>query len=171
MIAPETDLEVSKPQGKSRDRDNANSRLINRRSRSPDYRQPGSPRGGIARGSSIPRGGSHYSGGNDRSYRPSRDGRDHRDRDRDRDWDDFDSRRSPPARYSRGRDDYRPARDRSRSPHSRYRSRTPEDVPLPRRGPGEIPEVQVIVTDEVDRSVFIGSVHQKVVSKANAPDV
>ncbi|KAF8458221.1 hypothetical protein BDZ91DRAFT_837438 [Kalaharituber pfeilii] len=138
-------LEVSKPQGKSRD--NAN-RQSNRRSRSPDYR-PLSPHSGNSRGGSLPRGGSHYNG--DRSYRPSRDGRDHRDRDRDRDRDDFD-RRSPPARYPRARDDYRPGRDRSRSPLIRYRSRTPEDVPLPRRAPGDVPEVQVIVTDEVDRN-------------------
>lgn len=59
-------------------------------------------------------------------------------------------------RYSRGRDDYRPGRDRSRSPPpARYRSRTPEDIPLPRRAPGEVPEVQVIVTDEVDRLVLM----------------
>ncbi|KAF8444317.1 hypothetical protein BGX38DRAFT_1271680 [Terfezia claveryi] len=136
-------LEVSKPQGKSRD--NQSQRQA-RRSRSPDYRQVGSPRRG------SPRGGSHYSGGNDRSYRPGRDGRDHRDRDRDRDWDDFEGRRSPLGRYPRGRDDYRPSRDRSRTPPARYRSRTPEDIPLPRRAPGEVPEVQVIVTDELDRN-------------------
>lgn len=145
-----SDLEVSKPQGKSRD--NANGRQSGRRSRSPDFR-PASPRGGNARGNSIPR-GDRYTGSGDRSYRPSRDGRDHRDRDRDRDRDDYDSRRSPPARYPRGRDDYRPARDRSRSPPARYRSRTPEEVPLPRRAPGEVPEVQVIVTDEIDRLVI-----------------
>jgi len=143
-----TDLEVSKPQGKSRENNTNSRQSASRRSRTPEHR-PMSPRSGSARGSSIPRGGSHYN--NDRSYRPGpRDGRDHRDRDRERERDDYD-RRSPPARYPRGRDDYRPQRDRTRSPPARYRSRTPEDIPLPRRAPEKVPEVQVIVTDELDR--------------------
>jgi len=50
------------------------------------------------------------------------------------------------------RDDYRPSRDRTRSrtPPSRYRSRSPADsLAIPRRAPHEVPEVQFIVTEKL----------------------
>lgn len=53
--------------------------------------------------------------------------------------------------------------ERSRSPHgrlgSRYRSPSPrarevdgeEDLPIPRRHPREVPDIQIIVLDDVSR--------------------
>lgn len=94
--------------------------------------------------------------GNERNQnRDSR--RDFRERDRDRGrGEDYDR-----AWYPRGRDDYRPQRrERSRSPPPmRYRSRSrsvdQEELNIPRRAPSDVPEVQIIVKDEVDRSVTI----------------
>jgi nuclear polyadenylated RNA-binding protein 3 len=147
-------LEISKPQRNTRPAQVDSARP--RRSRSPDY----------ARGSNSPRrGGPPYRSSAtagprevDR-YRGAPSDRDSRDRGRDRD--DYGSRRRSPLRV---RDDYRPGRrSRSRSPPARYRprSRSPEsdDVPLPRRAPGQVPEVQILVSDELDRN-FIWWVEQ-----------
>lgn len=98
------------------------------------------------------RGGSSFRGGRgdfaDRSFNR---GRDTRERDHE-----YPARRSPPPPRYRARDDYRPHhRERSRSPPGRYRPRTRSPQPveeLPRRDPREVPEVQAIVTDELDRS-------------------
>lgn len=104
-----------------------------------------SPRG---RGSSSFRGGR-----GDLTDRSFNRGRDTRERDHE-----YPARRSPPPRY-RARDDYRPHhRERSRSPPGRYRPRTRSPPPveeLPRRDPREVPEVQAIVTDELDRFVIL----------------
>ena len=116
------DLEVSKPQKNTRPAEGRGGR-----SRSPDaYRGVVSPRSrGFGRDRDMrdrePRGGSHYVGSAARGGRETRDVRDVRDyRERD------EYRRSPPPRF-RGRDDYRPTRDRSRSrtPPGRFRSRSP----------------------------------------------
>lgn len=140
-------LEVSKPQRNTRPppSDSNPSRGANRRSRSPDYGRSMSPRG---RGGSTFRGGRNSGDFTDRGFtRGARDTRDH----------EYPSRRSsPPPRY-RARDDYRPHhRDRSRSPPpGRYRQRTrspPVVEELPRRDPKEVPEVQALVMDEVDRN-------------------
>lgn len=133
------DLEVSKPQRNTRPAPNADSQRGSRRSRSPDYGRPVSPRG---RG--------NFRGGrgdfNDRSFR-----RDTRDRDYE-----YNRRPSPPRH--RVRDDWRPnLRSRSRSPpppRYRGRSRSPPGETLPpRREPKDVPDVQAIVTDELDRFV------------------
>ncbi len=168
-----SDLEISKPQKNTRNAAATAAgdslRLgLSRRSRSPDY----------GRGALSPRGSGQRMSGDrlDRGYDP-RGGRilpfsDFRDEPRRRD--DYRPMRSPsPSRY-RGRDDYRGGRDRSRdryesgrksrsrSPigrNGRYRSRSPrgrdrdEDttLPLPKRDPRDVPEVQIILMDEVDR--------------------
>ncbi|KAI9809653.1 MAG: hypothetical protein M1825_000085 [Sarcosagium campestre] len=173
------DLEISKPQRNTRNAatDSTPSRAgANRRSRSPDYgRSAVSPRGGqYYRG--------NRSGGDrvDRAF-DDRSGRD-RDRDRDfrdrpRVRDDYRPARSPSPRrehdeYRGGRDRERerdrsrdrfPRRSRSRSPYgrtSRYRSRSPRareldedsDLPLPRRDQRDVPELQVIILDDLDRN-------------------
>ncbi|RPA81169.1 hypothetical protein BJ508DRAFT_114794 [Ascobolus immersus RN42] len=146
-------LEVSKPQ--------KNTRQERRRTRSPDARGPLSPRpsrSDYRERDRYPDRDRHYRG-DDRGPPRGRD--DDRDRDRDmdrgrgrdsyrggRDRDEY--RRSPPPRMRR--DDYRPSRDRTRSrtPPSRYRSRSPADsLAIPRRAPHEIPEVQFIVTEKL----------------------
>ena len=85
--------------------------------------------------------------------------------------DDYRPVRSPSPRGFRGRDDYRGGRDRSpdryfrgrsRSPYDRggrYRSRSPRardldeeaDLPISRRSARDVPDVQLILVDEVDR--------------------
>ncbi|KAL9602985.1 MAG: hypothetical protein Q9219_001510 [cf. Caloplaca sp. 3 TL-2023] len=88
--------------------------------------------------------------------------------------DDYRPMRSPSPRGFRGRDEYRgrdrspdryynSRRSRSRSPYGRgdrYRSRSPRardmddeaNLPMPRRDPRNVPEVQMILIDEVDRT-------------------
>ena len=154
------DLEISKPQKNSRnaaasaagDSLRAGNR---RRSRSPDYGR-GSDRAGGQRN-----GGDRYGpNGNSRVEIRGRD--------------DYRPMRSPSPRGFRGRDDYygprgrspdryyRGRRSRSRSPynrHSRYRSRSPQgpdlddeaSLPIPRRNLRDIPDVQIILIDQVDR--------------------
>lgn len=124
-----------------------------RRSRSPDYGR-GQPQRGFGRGPSI-----------DRFDRP---------RDEPRRRDDYRPVRSPSPRSFRGRDEYRGARERSpdryyndrrsrsRSPYNRvgrYRSRSPRnrdmddeaELPLLRRDTRDVPDVQMILVDEVNR--------------------
>ncbi|KAI9878674.1 MAG: hypothetical protein M1830_010822 [Pleopsidium flavum] len=174
-------LEISKPQKNTRNAAATaagdNLRLgLSRRSRSPEY----------GRGALSPRNpGQRMSGDRfDRAY-DSRGGRslpfsDFRDEPRRRD--DYRPMRSPSPRGYRGRDEYRGGRDRSRdryesgrksrsrSPigrNGRYRSRSPrgrdrdEDTTfsLPKRDPRDVPEVQIILMDEVDRT-FISYVEK-----------
>ncbi|THV64543.1 hypothetical protein D6D28_09829 [Aureobasidium pullulans] len=149
-------LEVSKPQ-KNRNPDPR----APRRSRSPDTGRAGSS-------SVVP----------DR-YLPA-DRRAERDRDRDRDRNrdrrsrDYRPGRSPSPRSPRSPRSYR-GRDRSRDRYDaryRSRSRTPpyggrsgrfrspsprrrnsdDDLPLPRRAPRDVPDVQIIVLDDLDRN-------------------
>ncbi|KAF2150897.1 hypothetical protein K461DRAFT_314816 [Myriangium duriaei CBS 260.36] len=95
----------------------------------------------------------------------------------------------------RGRDDYRPNRspsprghrDRSRDRHARYRSRSrsprgrrdryrspsPErddDLPLPRRAPRDVPDVQIIAVDNLDRE-FIQWVERGISARGIKVDV
>lgn len=131
-----------------------------RRSRSPDH-----SRGPLQRGSG-------QRGVGDRIDRgvPSSSFRDEPRRSRD----DYRPVRSPSPRGFRGRDEYRGGRDRSpdryyggrrsrsRSPYNRngrFRSRSPRnrdpddesDLPIPRRETRDVPDVQMILVDEVDR--------------------
>ncbi|KAH0543976.1 hypothetical protein FGG08_001743 [Glutinoglossum americanum] len=123
-------------------------------------------------------------GGFDNRYGASGRDRDYRDKVRVRD--DYRPARSPSPRGFRGRDEYRGGRDRdrsrdrydgsrrhgrsrSRSPYGRgrYRSRSPrgrevdEDagLPLPKRDPRDVPDVQILVMDELDRA-FISFVEK-----------
>ncbi|KAL8856934.1 MAG: hypothetical protein Q9178_006523 [Gyalolechia marmorata] len=153
------DLEISKPQKNSR---NAAATAAGnnlraghgRRSRSPDYDRGSRGTGGRP---SIDRGVIHGSIGNDVRRR-----------------DDYRPLRSPSPRGFRGRDDYRGRdrspdryyggrRSRSRSPYGRngrYRSRSPRsrdmddeaNLPIERRDPRSVPEVQLILVDQVDRT-------------------
>ena len=170
------DLEISKPQKNTRNAggDSAGGRsALNRRSRSPDY----------IRGGNSPRGQNFGGRGGDRVDRgvDNRSGRQGRDRGfaERRMRDDYRPARSPSPRGYRGADDYRRTRDRSRdrydggalrsrsrSPYrrgSRYHSRSPPprwdaeeeaDMLLPKRLPRDVPEVQFLLIDELDRSVW-----------------
>lgn len=159
-------LEISKPQKNTRNAiataAGENLRAgYNRRSRSPDY-----GRGGPARGSGLGPGS-----GRDRSAALNPFERRVRD--------DYRPIRSPSPRGYRERDDYRGGRKRSpdryfrgrsRSPYDRsgrYRSQSPRardlddeaDLPLPRRIPTDVPDVQLILVDEVDRT-FVAYIQQ-----------
>ncbi|KAI9707125.1 MAG: hypothetical protein M1836_000085 [Candelina mexicana] len=172
-------LEISKPQKNSRSNtDGAGTRaLLNRRSRSPDY-----TRGGPAGAGAPLRGdryvGDRDRAYDSRGAASTRD-RDFRDAPI-RAREEYRPARSPSPRGFRGRDEYRGGRDRdrswdrydgrrrsrSRSPYSRggggsrYRSRSPRgrdveeeaDLPLPRRDSRDVPEVQFIIMDEIDRN-------------------
>ena len=159
------DLEISKPQKNSRnaaataDGDNLRA-SYGHRSRSPDY-----GRGPPSRGAGQRFVGDRYVGGVPFS--------DFRDEPRRRD--DYRPARSPSPRGFRGRDEYRGTnyrspdryyngrRSRSRSPYGRaplrYRSPSPrrqefdEDAALPiaRRNPRDVPDVQIILVEELDR--------------------
>ena len=86
--------------------------------------------------------------------------------------------RSPSPRGFRGRDDFKGGRrspdryyrGRSRSPFDRngqYRDRSPRgqdpddeaNLPILRRNPRDVPDVQVVLVDEVDRT-FVGYIQQ-----------
>ncbi|KAL9099917.1 MAG: hypothetical protein Q9163_004644 [Psora crenata] len=162
-------LEVSKPQKNTR---NAAATAAGdsmragygRRSRSPDY-----GRGGPMRGGSQRPGASAFDRG--QAYNNfERRGRD-----------DYRPMRSPSPRGSRGFENYSARnggldryyggrRSRSKSPHGRgvrYRSRSPrhgdiEDeasLPMPRRNPVQVPDVQIILVEESDRT-FVGYIQQ-----------
>ncbi|PYH43579.1 putative RNA-binding protein (Nab3) [Aspergillus saccharolyticus JOP 1030-1] len=138
-----------------------------RRSRSPEY-----SRGG-------PSGNRNARAQAERYDRPYESGRvpfsDFRDEPSHRRRDDYRPPRSPSPRAFRGRDGYRSRdrtperydrreRRRSRSPYARdrrYRSPSPRargtyetetDIPVPRRAPRDVPEVQLLVLEEVDRN-------------------
>lgn len=167
------DLEISKPQKNTRNAvaTAAGDSLragYNRRSRSPDYGRGGNVRGlGSGSGSS----GDRY----DRSAVLNPFERRARD--------DYRPVRSPSPRGFRGRDDYRSGRDRSldryfrgrsRSPYDRggrYRSRSPRardlddeaDLPISRRTRADVPDVQLILVDEVDRYEVAGLLGQQLI--------
>ena len=156
------DLETSKPQKNSRNAiatavgDSLRARQA-QRSHSPDYGRSGYRHGGIHRagGDRIDRNGSYNTF--ERRMR-----------------DDYRPMRSPSPRTFRARDGYRGPRERSpdryvtghrsRSPSPynsilRYRSRSPRarnpdeeaDLPIVRRSLLDVPDVQIILVEEVDR--------------------
>nr|KMM64515.1 hypothetical protein CPAG_00867 [Coccidioides posadasii RMSCC 3488] len=154
-------LEISKPQRSSRNAPEPSKPSGLRRSRSPDY----SRNRDVGRGGRL--GSERYdrvAGDRKSSVNEGRDYGDHRHRDNYR------PTRSP-VRGSRregyrSRDrsveryDYR-SRRRSRSPYgpgARYRSPTPRgpsydsdsELPIPRRAPRHVPDVQIIVLENVD---------------------
>ncbi|KAJ5574141.1 uncharacterized protein N7459_008568 [Penicillium hispanicum] len=172
-------LEISKPQRSTRPAPSEPLRAPPpRRSRSPEFTRAG-PARTTARAS-----GDRYDRAYEPSRLPFSDFRDelgHRRRD---DYRPPRSPRSPSPRPFRARDGYRSRdrtperfdrrdRRRSRSPRSprspymrdrRYRSPSPRprgvyegeaDLPVPRRSPRDVPEVQVLVLEEVDRNFIL----------------
>lgn len=163
------DLEISKPQRNTRPGPpiaESSRAPPPRRSRSPEFSRTGPP---PASRNARPAGDRY-----DRPYEPPRlPFSDFRDEPTHRRRDDYRPPRSPSPRGFRGRDGYRSRdrtperfdrreRRRSRSPFSRdrrYRSLSPRargydgdaDLPVPRRAPRDVPEVQVLVLEEVDR--------------------
>ncbi|RAL10884.1 putative RNA-binding protein (Nab3) [Aspergillus homomorphus CBS 101889] len=163
-------LEISKPQRNTRPGTASGEQPRappSRRSRSPDYSRGGSSSNRNARAPA------------ERYDRPYESGRvpfsDFRDEPTHRRRDDYRPPRSPSPRAFRGRDGYRSRdrtperydrreRRRSRSPYARdrrYRSPSPRargvyetetDIPVPRRAPRDVPEVQLLVLEEVDRN-------------------
>ncbi|EAS36577.3 RNA-binding protein [Coccidioides immitis RS] len=155
------DLEISKPQRSSRNAPEPSKPSGLRRSRSPDY----SRNRDVGRGGRL--GSERYdrvAGDRKSSVNEGRDYGDHRHRDNYRPtW--------SPVRGSR-REGYRSrdrsverydhrSRRRSRSPYgpgTRYRSPTPRgpsydsdsELPIPRRAPRHVPDVQIIVLENVD---------------------
>jgi len=169
MLRP-PDLEISKPQRNTRP-----GPAPPEPPRAPPPRRSRSPpefRGGPSNGRGLRAPGDRY----DRNYEPAsrlpfsdfRDELTHRRRDDYRPLP-----RSPSPRGFRGRDGYRSRdrtperydrrdRRRSRSPpygrDRRYRTPSPRgrsyddaDLPVPRRAPRDIPDVQILVLEEVDR--------------------
>ncbi|MDI1485039.1 MAG: nuclear polyadenylated RNA-binding protein 3 [Ramalina farinacea] len=162
-------LEISKPQKNTRNAaptaaGDSMRAAHSRRSRSPDH-----TRGGNARGM-------HRQGQNAHDRGVAHNGFERRGRD------DYRPVRSPsPPRGIRGYDNYPPRagagdryyggrRSRSRSPYgrsTRYRSRSPRgrdledeaNLPIPRRNPMQVPDVQIILVDESDRT-FVGYIQQ-----------
>ena len=160
MLTKSADLEISKPQKNSR---NASATAAGdnlragygRRSRSPDYNRGPPMRGGGQRGDRVDRGVLPVDPRYRDAYRPMRSPSPRGMRSRD----EYRGRDRSPDRYVPGR------RSRSRSPpfgrNSRYRSRSPtrrdtdDDnyLPIPRRDSRDVPEVQMVLLDEVDRSI------------------
>ncbi|KAF2198566.1 hypothetical protein GQ43DRAFT_150854 [Delitschia confertaspora ATCC 74209] len=146
-------LEISKPQRNTKPQDAVSRNGARRRSRSPDYTRGGTSQQG---GRNVDR----YTGN---AMSP-------RDRDFRRGRDDYRPVRSPSPRGRNGRRDRSRdrydgrRRSRSRSPlgrgGGRYRSPSPrggfdDDLPLPHRAPHQVPDVQVIVVNDLPRD-FIG---------------
>ncbi|TKX22990.1 RNA recognition motif-containing protein 17 [Elsinoe australis] len=148
-------LEVSKPQKNRPGAVTGNVIAGRRRSRSPE--RPGATgtdryvSGGSRQGDTRGRGRD--------DYRPGR------------------SPSPPRARRDRSRDRHSRYRSRSRSPHGRGRYRSPsprdedDDLPLPRRSPRDVPDVQIIVVDPgIDRG-FIQWVEKGMSSRGIKVDV
>ncbi|KAF7713050.1 Uncharacterized protein PECH_002177 [Penicillium ucsense] len=171
-------LEISKPQrstARAVPAAETSRAPLPRRSRSPDYGRAAPARGAVR--APVDR----YERPHESSRIPFSDFRDeasHRRRD------DYRPPRSPSPRPSRARDGYRSRdrtperferreRRRSRSPRSprspyardrRYRSSSPRhrnsyegeaELPVPRRAPRDVPEVQVLVLEEIDRNFVL----------------
>ena len=149
MLTDFEDLEISKPQ-----RNQKSQAGSSRRSRSPDYGRGGLPPAGTDR---------YVSGG--RPPSPPRD----RDRNRRRNRDDYRPARSQSPRGYRDRRGGRARspdrydgrrRSRSRSPYrDEYRSPRnstfeEDDLPFPRRDPRNVPDVQILILDNLDQYVF-----------------
>ncbi|KAK0910091.1 nuclear polyadenylated RNA-binding protein 3 [Friedmanniomyces endolithicus] len=149
-------LEISKPQ---KNRIPAQNQNQGRRSRSPDYARGGKPAAGTDRYVSNGRNQGRAGTSGYRQRSPSPPQRGYRDR--------FDERyreRSPP--FSRAAD--RGSRYRSPSPPPRHSE--DDDLPLPRRAPRDVPDVQIIVLDSLERE-FITWVEQAFVPRGVRVDV
>ncbi|KAK1049820.1 nuclear polyadenylated RNA-binding protein 3 [Friedmanniomyces endolithicus] len=149
-------LEISKPQ---KNRIPAQNQNQGRRSRSPDYARGGKPAAGTDRYVSNGRNQGRAGASGYRQRSPSPPQRGYRDR--------FDERyreRSPP--FNRAPD--RNSRYRSPSPPPRHSE--DDDLPLPRRAPRDVPDVQIIVLDSLERE-FITWVEQAFVSRGVRVDV
>ena len=145
-------LEISKPQKNTRNAGNGDRGSNRRRSRSPD-RRVNSRSGHTGR-------------------LPFSDFRDEPNRRRD----DYRPLRSPSPRGYRSREEYR-ARERSPGPYDRYDAmRMPPNLadfrppsprafdddaalPLPRRNPGDVPDIQILILEEVNAD-FVNYVEQ-----------
>ncbi|BCS22586.1 putative RNA-binding protein (Nab3) [Aspergillus puulaauensis] len=163
-------LEISKPQRNTRPAPapaESSRPAPPRRSRSPDYSRAAPPANRPSRPA-----GDRY----DRPHEPPRlPFSDFRDEPSHRRRDDYRPPRSPSPRAYRAREGYRSRdrtperfdrreRRRSRSPYGRdrrYRSPSPRgratydsdtDLPIPRRAPREVPDVQILVLEELDRN-------------------
>jgi len=130
-------LEISKPQKNTRE--GGRNRENRRRSRSPDYNRGGQR--GIDRYTS---GGGQSGSPRDQYYRRSRD--------------DYRPGRSPsPDRYGRRSHDRYDGRKRSPSPRGRqdrydsFGAGDESTLPLPRRAPEQVPDVQFIIINQTDR--------------------
>ncbi|KAG8529244.1 uncharacterized protein KY384_005879 [Bacidia gigantensis] len=152
-------LEISKPQKNTRNAGNsgnADRAGRNRRSRSPDYGRGSNTRQGIQHVGQNPYG--VYERRTRDDYRPVRSPSPRRGYDNH-------LARNGLDRYYGGK------RSRSRSPpygrNGRYRSRSPQGrdlddertLPIPRRNPVQVPDVQIIIVDESDRT-FVGYIQQ-----------
>ncbi|KAI9052402.1 hypothetical protein LZ554_003750 [Drepanopeziza brunnea f. sp. 'monogermtubi'] len=173
-------LEISKPQKNTRKADTG----AVRRSRSPDYNRGGDRGGRNGQVRNVDR----YDGRSAPPMRQDEYGRVSRMRD------DYRPARpvTPPRGNQRGRDEYASRRDpyegrdrrRSRSPlygnrdggrdSGRYRERSPSarasevtednDLQIPRRDPRNIPDVQIILVDQLDRA-FVDWVEREIRSR------
>lgn len=130
-------LEISKPQKNTRD--GGRNRDNRRRSRSPDYNRGGQR--GIDRYTSA---GGQSGSPRDQYYRRSRD--------------DYRPGRSPsPDRYGRRSHDRYDGRRRSPSPRGQqdqygsFGAADESTLPLPRRPPEQVPDVQFIIVGQTDR--------------------
>ncbi|KAG9230319.1 hypothetical protein BJ875DRAFT_385419 [Amylocarpus encephaloides] len=176
-------LEISKPQKNSRNAQ-ANAPPL-RKSRSP-VRENQNHRGGRRGQGRNNNGGDTYdgrSGGRDEYGRQPRS--------RDEYWPVRSP--SPPRASFRGRDDYGPRgrdpydgrdrrRSRSRSPYNnrdnmRYRERSPSprrdsdlDLQIPHREPHNVPDIQIILMDQLDRG-FVGWVEGEFRGRGNKTEV
>ncbi|OJJ51428.1 hypothetical protein ASPZODRAFT_127500 [Penicilliopsis zonata CBS 506.65] len=173
-------LEISKPQRNTKPGAPPSADPVKpRRSRSPPPKRSRSPeylRNGH---------GTRGRGQGDRFDRPYEAGRapfgNFRDDPASRRRDEYRPPRSPSPRGFRGREDYWPrdrsperfdrrdrdGRRRSRSPYGRdrrYRSPSPRprsgyegdaDLPVPRRAPRDVPDVQILVLEEIDRNFLL----------------
>ncbi|KAK0113757.1 hypothetical protein ONS95_014007 [Cadophora gregata] len=178
-------LEISKPQKSTRNTSSTATTVV-RRSRSPDYSRGSMP----DRGGRHPQGGRNgdrYDGrSGQQPMRQDEYGRPLRMRD------DYRPLRqvTPPRGNPRSRDEYPPRRDsydgrerrRSRSPpagygnrdNGRYRERSlsprarealeDEDLQIPRRDPRAVPDVQIILLDQLDRA-FVSWVESEMRSR------
>ncbi|KAK2628907.1 hypothetical protein QTJ16_002010 [Diplocarpon rosae] len=173
-------LEISKPQKNTRNLASAGPTTL-RRSRSPDYPKGSMPdRGGR---NSHARNADRYDGRSGPNTRQDEYGRPLRMRD------DYRPSRqvTPPRGTPRGRDDYVFRRDsyedrerrRSRSPYGqrdtgRYRERSlsprarevneDDDLEIPRRDPRSVPDIQIILMDQLDRA-FVSWVESEMRSR------
>jgi nuclear polyadenylated RNA-binding protein 3 len=151
----DADLEISKPQKNRNNNNNNSQQQQQRRSRSPDYGRGGKPPPGTDRYVSSRNGGRGSVGGYRQGLR---------------------SPSPPPRDRYRDRYDYRErSPDYGRRGGGRYRSPSPrrsedDDLPLPRRAPRDVPDVQVLVLDSLDRD-FISWVEQAFSSKGLRIDV